>query len=624
MIRAGVVRKPFGSNLLFVSCLVVSGLLGLLPVFRIQPVRAANPRVELIGTPVKLVSTIGITVATDSSGQRERIFCSFHNGRPPMFIAEIDPQTGQVWKHYSPARSEQGAWAIATGSDGNVYVGTYYNGHLLRFDVRSRRFEDLGRPGNEKYFWTFSLASDGRLYGGTYPSGKLIAVEPWTGAASDLGRVWDDEMYLRTTAVDSAGRVVCGMGSTTSAVVLVDPKTGEKRNLTPDSLRGPGFARVGNDEQGRVLAEVRGHKFVLRGDKLVPADPNSWHFRRPRLRNGLVVRSTEPSRVDLVNAERDSVVRSFFVEGDGSVIFALAAGPDGRLYGSTLLPLRMFAYDPATGEFEDLRNPTTVGGEIYSFVSFKGKLYLGAYPHADFSIFDPSKPWVKGSCRDCNPRNWGHLGHDQDRPIAAVAGPDGKIYLGTIPEYGHLGGALSVYDPSSDSMRVFRDVVPKQSVVALASDSVRGRVLGGSSVDGGPGTRPVADHAVVFAWDVATQQVADTCTPVQGARSVRALAVLDDRVVGVADTTLFILDARDFHKIGQWPLGSLARYTPKLARAGNALITVADGHLVRIDPLSGRVEQLARVPWPVGAGPVRLGRYVYFSHEEKLFRVNLE
>ncbi|HFE52765.1 MAG TPA: hypothetical protein ENK07_04935, partial [Bacteroidetes bacterium] len=75
MIRAGVVRKPFGSNLLFVSCLVVSGLFGLLPVFRIQPVRAANPRVELIGTPVKLVSTIGITVATDSSGQRERIFC---------------------------------------------------------------------------------------------------------------------------------------------------------------------------------------------------------------------------------------------------------------------------------------------------------------------------------------------------------------------------------------------------------------------------------------------------------------------------------------------------------------------------------------------------------------------
>ncbi len=581
-------------------------------------------KVEMLGVPVKLVSTIGITVATDATKQHERIFCSFHNGRPPMFIAEIDPETGKVWKHYAPAKSEQGAWAIATGSDGNVYVGTYYNGHLLRYDVRSHLFEDLGRPGDERYFWTFSLAPDGRLYGGTYPRGKLIAVEPWTGAAQDLGRMWDDEMYLRTTAVDSAGRVICGMGSTTSAVVLWDPVSGLKRNLTPDSLRGPGFAHVSNGEQGRVLVEIRGQKFVLWGDHLEPASAREWRPRRPRLKNGLVVRSTEPSQIDLVDARKDSVVRSFFVEGDGSVIFSLAAGPDGRLYGSSLLPLRMFAYDPGENRFEDLRNPTTVGGEIYAFASLDAKLYLGAYPHADFTIYDPGRPWVKGSCRECNPRNWGRIGYDQDRPIAMTVGPDRKVYIGSIPEYGHLGGALAVYDPTTDGMKVFRNVVPQQSVVALASDTLRRRVVGGTSVEGGPGTHPVAHEAVVFSWDVNAQKVTGTCVPVAGARAIRALAVTDGRILGVADTTFFALDAVSLRKLGQWPLGVLARYAPRLVEAGGKLVTVAGAFLVAVDPQTGNVQRLVRVPTPVGAGPVRLGPHVYFSSEEKLFRVRLE
>ncbi|NOZ57067.1 MAG: hypothetical protein GXO73_09810 [Calditrichaeota bacterium] len=617
--------QRFSKRSVCVRCgVLVTAVLGVLLLLTRQASAGNGLQVEVLGVPVKLVSTIGITVAADATGQHERIFCSFHNGRPPMFIAEIDPATGQVWKHYAPARSEQGAWAIATGSDGNVYVGTYYNGHLMRFDVRSRTFEDLGRPGDEKYFWTFSLAPDGRLYGGTYPRGKLIAVEPWTGAALDLGRAWDDEMYVRTTAVDSAGRVICGMGSTTSAVVLWDPSTGEKRNLTPDSLRGPGFAHVANAENGQVLAEIHGHKFVLRGERLEPAGPEEWKPRRPKLKNGLVVRSKEPSRIDLVDAKKDSVVRSFFVEGDGSVIFSLAAGPDGRLYGSSLLPLRMFAYDPAKNRFEDLRNPTTVGGEIYSFASLDGKLFLGAYPHADFTVYDPKRPWVKGSCHDCNPRNWGRIGYDQDRPIAMTVGPDRKIYIGSIPEYGHLGGALAVYDPATDSMRVFRNVVPQQSVVALASDTLRGRVVGGSSVEGGPGTRPVAREAVVFVWDVSSQKIVSTCAPVPGARAVRALAVVGDRIVGVADTTLFALDATTLRKLGQWPLGLLARYTPQLVEVNGKLVTTAGGFLVSVDPETGSVERLARVPTPVGAGPVRLGPYVYFSSEEKLLRVRID
>lgn len=41
-------------------------------------------------------------------------------------------------------------------------------------------------------------------------------------------------------------------------------------------------------------------------------------------------------------------------------MFVIDKDPGGKLYGSSMLPLRMFCYDPATGTINNLGNPSSV------------------------------------------------------------------------------------------------------------------------------------------------------------------------------------------------------------------------------------------------------------------------
>src|SRR5579862_113837 len=56
------------------------------------------------------------------------------------------PGTGKakVWQN-----PEGGAWAMETGPDGRLYLGTYFQGHILRLDPQTDRLDDLGQaiPG---------------------------------------------------------------------------------------------------------------------------------------------------------------------------------------------------------------------------------------------------------------------------------------------------------------------------------------------------------------------------------------------------------------------------------------------------------------------------------------------
>jgi len=117
-----------------------------------------------------------------------------------------------------------------------------------------------------------------------------------------------------------------------------------------------------------------------------------------------------------------------------------------------------------------------------------------------------------------------------------------KVFVGTVPDYGVLGGALAIIDLKTNAIDVHRDVVPRQSVVALAY--ARGHVWGGTSIAGGLGIDPAADaEARLFAWDPAARKVAFEATPVAGATAITSLVVgPDQNLWGWANGTLFVLD----------------------------------------------------------------------------------
>jgi len=70
-----------------------------------------------------------------------------------------------------PLSSEMGAWGFAVGQDNRIYLGTYYNAHLLRFDPRSETWEDLGRPGGEteSFICQLTVAPDGKIWEERFP-----------------------------------------------------------------------------------------------------------------------------------------------------------------------------------------------------------------------------------------------------------------------------------------------------------------------------------------------------------------------------------------------------------------------------------------------------------------------
>ena len=72
-----------------------------------------------------------------------------------------------------------------------------------------------------------------------------------------------------------------------------------------------------------------------------------------------------------------------------------------------------------------------------------------------------------------------------------IYGPDRLIYVGSIPPYGELGGAMAVWDPKQNKViENYRDLVKNQSIVALAYEPPSGLIFGGSGNYGGGGTNP--------------------------------------------------------------------------------------------------------------------------------------
>jgi hypothetical protein len=180
------------------------------------------------------------------------------------------------------------------------------------------------------------------------------------------------------------------------------------------------------------------------------------------------------------------------VQGNPIPIQTLENGPDGKLYMSGYPGGRGASYSVETGE------TVSFGlGQAEGMGYLGDKLYMGIYPGAKIYELDTSKPLEA----NVNPRHIFDVPH-QDRPFKIISG-EGKVFIGTIPDYGVLGGSLTVYDPESGQPpAVYEDVVHHQSIVGLAVRE--GKLFGSTTVAGGLGIDPTEPAAKLFVWDIAT------------------------------------------------------------------------------------------------------------------------
>lgn len=220
-------------------------------------------------------------------------------------------------------------------------------------------------------------------------------------------------------------------------------------------------------------------------------------------------------------------------------IQSLRTGPDGRLYMGGY-QRGMSIYDPFDGEI-DVNLSTFPQPENIGFLN--DSVYYGTYVGAVMYQYDPTQEIVLNE----NPGPVFDIEH-QDRPFAITSG-DGKLFVGTVPDYGFLGGALVIYDEATDTWTQYdhEEVVKNQSIISLAYKD--GLLYGGTSVWGGLGIDPSEPEAKMFIWDVEKGQKVDEFTldalPIdEPPRMIGGLSFgPDGRLWGVVDGTIFAMDA---------------------------------------------------------------------------------
>lgn len=506
----------------------------------------------------------------------------------------------QLGRHTMQGAS--GAPMVQVAPDGRVYVATFYDGHLFRWDPATGQMTDLGRaPGGATYLYGLSIAPDGTVFGGSYPNATVWSYRDGVGF-TDLGITIPDASVQYTRTVYDPDRNDLWIGTQPTAhLYRYDLDTGSLAEVTlaaaPKAVNQVADLDYGG---GRVFVNWGGYFRVVNTETLTEvaftdtsaglpwtAYPMAARGTSEWKRGGVYFSSTQTvagkASVEVVRYDTatDTVRRTganttvrgaligygWTVENGQDVLYALAGNYSGggfRLNIDTGAWGRL-QYD-ITATASPLQHvlPTQGGSQVFVNAFLNGNTSrwdVAAKTATPVTRFGQVEDWMLvGDTVHAGTYPTGNLvsvpeaatattplttyaslkdSHAQIRPIE-VQEHGGRIWYGTNPDYGQHGGAIAILDPVSKAVDVTRNVVPEHTIAALAF--IGDAVYAGSSTIGGTGTEPVAGSGTLVQWDPATKTVLRSLTPVQGARSVNALTVHNGRLVGLADHTLFEVD----------------------------------------------------------------------------------
>jgi len=595
---------------------------------------SCQPTATDLGIPIRSMSIRGSLLVIDPVSGRPVFYSGMYTSTGTGKLIRFDYAQDRV--EYFELPDTKGAYGLCEGHDGKIYVGTIIGARLFSFDPVSRQVVDLGSASGEEYVFELTTGPDGRIYGATYPSAKVVVYDPAKGTVDSLGRMHPTEQYCSSVAVAGNGRVFAGIG-THADLIAYDPATGEKRAILPEQYKGDSFCDVGAEgdvvyaQTGNVvlimdantyalIMEVRHpsggfvgfHRQISGGPILINGLPGgNVRFNQSTgqlepyftplyspydAKTGIAYARTQGRQVfeahNLTSGELLSRV-DVSKDGDGMEVFSLGTGPDGCIYGGVVSVLKLFKYDPATGILQDMGFPIVgQSGELYSLHTHGDKLYLASYSDAMLAVYDPSRPWSTGTAEGSNPRTIGPVGEEQNRPLALTSDAAGRIYIGTVPTYGKMGGALSIYDPETGAFEVHRHIMPNQSIVSLTCGLDGWTIYGGSSVDNGEGTTPVESRAHFFAWDAREGKLMLDIPMPPGTSDVDSLATAPDGLIyGCAGSTLFIFDPQAGAIVHKQSAGA-GEIRQMVAWADGLIYGISENAVFRMKPISAPGEMV--------------------------------
>ncbi|MEV4658821.1 hypothetical protein [Micromonospora sp. NPDC049301] len=567
------------------------------------------------GAPPGTVTDLGPASEVTSVNGAELIDGTIYTatgGVTPIVVGGYDLAEQRVNRRYE-LPTGAGAWATAAvGTD--LYVGTYDPGDLYRVDTAGTAVTKVADVSPDQFIWALAAAPDGVLYGGTYPNGRVFSYDPVTGATRDYGVAVPGEQYVRSIAVDAT--TIYAGGGAHAHLIAIDRATGAKREILPPEFADRTFVGTLALEDGLLAAALSPTGTMLLIDT---ADPSRYEVvQTPD--SYITAIAIDPGRDDVYVGTRPSgTLRRY--DRDTRQLSTLAVPYDGASFGRLFVTgdqLRgvvtntVVTYDVTTGELtgvdlteagmppapelamaiatdgprvyvsgkagvqvHDLVAGTStrrfLPGEAKAMTPVAGEIWMSVYTLAYLFRMAP----------DGDPRRVTTIGHEQTRPLDAIWSPADKLLVvGTEPEYGRHGGAVSFYDPRAGALDVHRDVIPDQSIRSVAVK--HGTAFLGSSINGGLGTTPRATEARLAGFDLATRTKTWEISPVPGAKQIVELVATGDRILGLTETgVLFAVDQRTRQMVAATTVASGQN---TLVQVGSAIYGTNGRDVWKLDP----------------------------------------
>ncbi len=530
------------------------------------------------------IESVAIYDSTYGEEDGRDVMYTTASGEPAIFQV-VDLMNQEVIRTY-PLEGSSSSWSHITVPDGNVYIGG--NGKLYEYSPETKELTNLGGIG-ESVVYGLSYDEEGRVYFGSYPNAKAGRYDPNTGEMTDYGSVAPGQSYTRSTAYHD-GYLYLGVG-VDNHVVKLDVETGEyeridiPENITHGSsiwqmdaagkyivtgIGGGDNALIFYDTEAgewndtyylnnKGLRLVKGlpgsdSVYFLQGSRLQEVDLDTLEATDTGVTFGTFLRNTswvevpdDPELpgmslvtvqfgggVTFMNLETKKVkTYQYPIVGNPIPLQTLEKGPDGNMYMSGYPGGKAAVFNPETKESEAFSL-----GQAEGMASIGDKMYFGVYPGANIFELDTAADTISTKKIYQIP--------DQDRPFVMTPS-NGKLFIGTIPDYGHLGGSLTILDPFSvEETEIYENVVQNQSIAGLAVKD--GLLYGSTTVAGGLGIEPTETDAKIFVWDIDNGEKIEEFVPnIPGVttqpKMISGMSLGPDGLLwSAADGTIFAID----------------------------------------------------------------------------------
>ncbi len=569
-------------------------------------------------------------------------------GRPPALV-RTDFERHEYASFAQP--DGRGTWKVRLLSDNKIWFGMNGPGQLACFNPITESYEDVPphNPATKNSHLTDVVEGpDGWLYMPGFPSGDCVAYDRDTGEYREVA-VEERNHQLFAACLTDGGHIGI-LNGLQHGVYALDPRTDEVNVVSPPHLTGrpdaySGFLRTGDQflatlghpeggieicrfsaldlgflgsfvvttvvtsgrnlmasPGGRVYMSVdNGYIYAL--DLETETAELACHIRGVPSRG--IYHFLDEHRVlfaghsqyygicDLRTAELD--LHRTEIENPPIGIFSILPASSGDIYCSAHLGLSLSRVDPKSGRADILGLTYNGSGEIYGSAEACGNIYSIAYTHNVLTEYNPNRPWRPGPDAGDNPRNLGPAGDEQYRPVTGILnGPGDNLYIGSMPEYGARGGALTVVDPTDNSQRSYRHLVPDHSILGLTVGPEH--VYLGTSIIADGYIRPSEGNACFLIFDPERETVLFD-QEIEGARSLITMGCSTDRVFFWTDdhaggNRFFVcrLADRAFHTLDHSLTGGRPHNRPMVTGADGNLYFTHGNRIVRLDP---RTEELA-------------------------------